>query len=70
MGIRQDGYSLERIDVNGNYCRENCRWATDVEQANNTTRNLFLTYGDKTQTAMEWSRELGIGEKVIYQEDG
>jgi hypothetical protein len=35
-----DGATIDRIDVNGNYCKENCKWSTITEQARNTRRNI------------------------------
>ena len=52
--------TLDRIDVNGNYCKENCRWATIIEQANNRRNNCFITYRNETHTIAEWSKITGI----------
>lgn len=60
MGERPEGKTLDRIDVDGAYCKENCRWATQREQLRNTRFNRKLTYRGKTQTLIEWADELGI----------
>lgn len=58
--------TIERIDVNGDYSPLNCCWATQEEQANNKRNNIFLTYGGKTQTIAQWSRELGMNYRTLY----
>ena len=45
MGWRPDkNYSIERIDYNGDYCPENCRWIYKSEQSKNTRRIKFVEY--------------------------
>lgn len=53
--------SLDRIDVNGDYCKENCRWTTWDVQLNNKRTNKSHTFNGKTMNQSQWAREVGIG---------
>lgn len=65
MGRRPKGTSLDRIDVNGNYCKENCRWSEKIQQANNTRDNRKVEYNGKTYGIRELSDETGISQKLL-----
>lgn len=58
-------HSLDRIDPKGNYCKENCRWATAIDQANNKKNNRHITMDGKTQTVSQWCRELGLNRQFV-----
>lgn len=60
-----DGMTLERRDSSGPYCKDNCRWATRLEQANNTRPNVRIEFRGENHTMAEWGRILGISNKVI-----
>jgi len=60
----QEGYvdnlSLDRIDYNGNYCKENCRWVDMKTQANNTRSNRLIAYNGETLTLSETAEKYNI----------
>lgn len=58
--------TLDRIDNNGNYCPENCRWVDMMEQGQNKRNNVVLTYRGESLTLSEWSRKLGIGYHTLH----
>lgn len=59
-------YTLDRIDVNGNYEPSNCRWISADEQNRNKRNTRNITYNGKTQCVAEWARELNLKPRTIY----
>lgn len=60
VGGRPKGYTLDRIDNDGNYEPSNCRWADWRTQKTNTSANVFLEYNGVKKTIIEWSEELHL----------
>lgn len=67
MGVRPEGKTLDRKDVNGNYEPGNCKWATDEEQAQNTERAAMLTVGGVTKHLKEWAEDTGIPYFTLFK---
>jgi hypothetical protein len=59
-------YSVERINIEGDYCPENCRWIPKNEQSKNTSKNKWFTYKGKTQILSDWANELGLHYDTLH----
>lgn len=65
MSPRPNKLSLDRIDNNKNYSKDNCRWASRIEQSNNTRQNVLLEHNGEKLTLAEWGRKLGINRNTF-----
>lgn len=62
----KDGLTIDRINNDGHYVKENCRWVNIEEQANNRSSTHSITYQGKTQSIARWSKELNINYFTLY----
>ncbi|HZW02802.1 MAG TPA: hypothetical protein VFF68_02650 [Anaerolineaceae bacterium] len=60
MGEPPEGHSINRINNDGPYSKENCAWASNEQQQRNKTSNRMITFRGKTKSLADWSEEVGI----------
>lgn len=65
MGERPDGLSLDRVNNERGYSKENCRWATHHQQARNRRTSRLITVKGETMTLAEWCERIGIDRGTV-----
>lgn len=65
MGERPKNTTIDRINNNKGYYKENCQWTTKIKQANNQSTNVKITINGETYGMCEWSRKLEISSSIL-----
>lgn len=62
-----DNLTIDRIDTNGDYCPENCRWVTNAEQQRNKRTNVHISISGIDLTVVEWAEKLNVKKSKLYK---
>lgn len=65
MGVRPKGMTLDRMDNLKGYCKDNCRWASKKQQANNRETNKMLELNGETKSLQEWADAFNVHEATV-----
>lgn len=66
MGDQKDGMTLERVDVDGNYCPDNCKWVTPDAQYSNKTQTVYVSLHGKDYPLRDLVKMSGIKYMTAY----
>ena len=61
----KEGLTIDRINNDGNYCPENCRWVTNLEQAKNKQNTIRITYKGITDSLQGWTKRLSFKKNTL-----
>lgn len=67
MGEPPKGHTLERLNNDGHYSKDNCVWATNTQQARNKANNRMITYKGETKSLAQWCADLGIPYFTVHK---
>ena len=65
----QEGLTIERVNNNGNYSPDNCKWIPRSDQPRNRRNCHLITYNGETKTLSEWSRELHVDRECVRNKE-
>lgn len=59
-------HSIDRIDNNKGYCKENCRWATAIQQHRNKRNTTYITFNGETKTLCDWAAQYKLTQQALF----